>query len=76
MLVILLDVEDNGAGQLDLGKQVEVSQDEKDFTLRLKLGYHELLVGEKVVILVLLLVLVLVRVTRVQVLIPTVLTIP
>ena len=51
MLVVLLDMEDNSASQLDLGEEVEVSQDEEDLALRLELRDHELLVGEQVVFL-------------------------
>lgn len=46
VLVIFLDMEDNCAGELDLGQQVEVSQDEEDLALRFELSYHELLVGK------------------------------
>ena len=53
MFVVFLDVEHNRASDLHLRQQVEVSQDEKDFALGLKLLDHVLLIGKEVVILVL-----------------------
>ena len=53
MLVVLLHMEDNRACQLHLGQQIEVSQDEEHLALRLELRDHELLEGEKVIILIL-----------------------
>lgn len=52
MFVILLDMEDDGAGQLNLGEKVEITKDEEDLALCLKLRDHVLLVGEEIVILV------------------------
>ena len=51
MLVIFLDVEHNGTGQLDLCEQIEISQDEEDLALGFELRDHELLVGQQVVVL-------------------------
>ena len=53
MLVVFLDVEHDRASQLHFGQQVEISQDEEDLALRLELRDHELLEGEKVIILIL-----------------------
>jgi len=50
VLVVFLDVEDDGTGELDLRQQVEVSQNEENLALGLKLSDHVLLVGEQVVI--------------------------
>ena len=49
MLIVLLDVENNCASQLDLCEEVKVSQDEKDLALRFELCYHKLLVSEQVI---------------------------
>lgn len=53
VLVVFLDMEDNGARQLDLGEQVKVSQDEEDLALSFKLSYHVLLIRKQVIVLVL-----------------------
>lgn len=53
MLVIFLDVEDYSSCQLDLGEQVEISENEEDLALSFKLSDHELLKREQVVVLVL-----------------------
>ena len=46
MLVILFDMEDDSARELYLGQEVEISENEEDFALRLKLSDHELLISE------------------------------
>ena len=53
VLVVFLNMENNGACQLHFGQQVEVSQNEEHFALRLKLSDHEFLVGQQVVLLIL-----------------------
>ena len=53
VLIVFFDMEDNGTGQLHFSQQVEVSQDEKDFTLRLVLCDHELLVSKQIIVLIL-----------------------
>ena len=53
MLVILFDMEDDSAGKLYLGQEVEISENEEDFALRLELSDHELLISEKIIFLVL-----------------------
>ena len=51
MLIVLFNVKDNRASQLDLSEEVKVSQDEEDLALRLEVCNHELLVGEQVIFL-------------------------
>ena len=43
-------MEDDGAGKLDLGQQVKVSQNEEDLALLLKLRDHVLLVRKQVIV--------------------------
>lgn len=50
MLVVLFDMEHNRASQLDFCEQVEISQDEEDLALLLKLRDHVLLIGKQVVV--------------------------
>ena len=50
VLVVFLHVEHNGTCQLDLGEQVEVSEDEENLALLLKLRDHVLLIRKKVVV--------------------------
>jgi hypothetical protein len=50
MLFVLLDVEDDCAGDSDLGQQVEVTQDEKDLACVLILHFHELLECDQIII--------------------------
>ena len=60
VFVILFDMEDDCAGQLHLGEEVEVAQNEENLALRLELRNHKLLIRKQVVILLLLVGLVLV----------------
>ncbi len=53
VLVVFLDMEDYGACQLDLGQEIEISEDEEDLALSLKLSNHVLLIGKQVIVLVL-----------------------
>ena len=53
MLVILLDMEHDGASELHLGQKVKVPQYEENFALSFELCDHELLIGEKIILLVL-----------------------
>ena len=53
MFVVFFDVKDDGSCQLNLGQQVEISQNKENFALSLKLRDHVLLIGEQVVVLIL-----------------------
>ena len=50
MLVILLDMKNDGASDLNFRQQVEVSQDEEHFALLLEVLLHVLLIDEEVVV--------------------------
>lgn len=52
VLVIFLDVEHDGTSQLHFSEEVEITKNEENFALRLKLCDHVLLVGKEIVILV------------------------
>ena len=50
MLVVLLDMEDYRASDLNFGQEVEVSQDEEDLALILVELAHVVLVNEEVIV--------------------------
>ena len=53
MFVVFFDVKDNGACQLNLGQQVEISENEENLALSLKLRNHVLLISKEVIVLIL-----------------------
>ena len=50
MLLVLFNVENDSTSHRHLGKQVEVSQNEKDLATILILQFHELLVSNQIIV--------------------------